>query len=279
MIADGDIDALLDAAAAGGSGPGSTPSGGLRIPIRNPGWQPGNFKISNQVATHAADYAPGGAPQTEFTYLDPDSAAVAIYGWDEKEQRAFAKRAWYVGLLDSPQDLAGAFGVWQQAVKQAGNFSMAGKPMDPRDVMELLAAGDPSAHKRLSQRGPDGEPRTFTQKSRSIDLTDPTTARALIQQAGLTAVGRELSDAEVRTLTRALNDKQRANPNLTTQTTKQDADGKVTSQTSESSGGIDPQAFLSAHFDADPEAAENQAATYYFPLLMQALGSPAGLGG
>ena len=198
-----------------------------------------------------------------------------IYTWDLKEQRAFARRMWVLGYPDvaSPDDLGGAFKVWGMAVKESAKYGLGGKPMDPRDVLELFAGAN-SEEVLKRTRAAESQAGVRTTKARGVDLSNPSQAKAMITEAFLTSMGREPTSAEVRTLTRTLNAQQSANPvNQTTQTTT-DALGNVTNTSSTQSGGLDANQYISEKAKADPEAAAYQGATTYFNALMETLRSP-----
>ena len=235
----------------------------VRMP-KTPG-QPGSANAAEQRM------ASGEGTQ----HLSVDAATQAFWGWTDAQQKALAKKAWYLGLVASPDDIEGAFQAWQWAVSRSGDYAAAGRPMDPSDVMDLLAAGSPDAQKQAAQNRLAGQ--TVTQKQRQINLTDPVQARALITQAFQQSMGRDPTDAEYNTLLASLHAQQQANPTVTETTTKYDNKGNpLPESTSTTSGGIDPSAFVQQAAQADPEAAQYQAGTFYFNTLMKALGSPVG---
>lgn len=201
-------------------------------------------------------------------------AQASIYSWTQDEWEALAKRLWYLGYdgVSDPSDIQGAIKVWQAAVDEAAKMQAGGHDMSPDDVLDMYAA----ANKPLATKRSAGD--VQTSKARSISLTDPTQARALITQAFQQAMGRNPTDAEVRVLTSSLNDAERKNPTVTTQSPRFDNEGNpIPGETNTvTGGGIDPSAFIQQAAQADPEAAEYQAGTFYFNTLMKALGSPVG---
>lgn len=261
-----DWDNELKGAAAGGGGGAIRSTSGPLIPVRFPGvkYNPKGAGSVNAFERGMSD--PGG----QTLRLDPDSASVAINGWSEDDQRAIAKKMWSLGLIESPMDLAGAYAQWDNAVQVAARFAAAGNPMEVQDVMELVADGSPDAIKRRAMRNRAGG--VVTQKANAINLSNPHEARALIEAAFQARMGRDPSEAELRTLTASLNDAQRKNPTTTTQTTHYGMDGEMVSQDSTTSGGIDAGQFISESTADDPEAASYMAATEYLPALMQLFG-------
>lgn len=267
---------LLDGVASGqgvetlGIVPGaSLPPSKKIIPVRTPG------TVADSGSANAQEHRlKTGDKPLATVMMDPDEARYAWAGWPSDAQQAFAKKAWYLGLISSQRDLDGAYSIWQWAVSRAKDWALAGNAMDPQDVMELLADGSPDAAKQRAINARAGQ--TVTQKQRKIDLTDPTSARALVEQAFQQSMGRDPTDAEVRVLTDSLHKQQKANPQVQTSTTRFDQDGNPVDdgQTTTTSGGIDPGAFIQQQAANDPEAAQYQAGTFYFQSMMNALSSP-----
>lgn len=255
--------------------PGQSATGDATSPmisVRMPSF--GDVETSAAGSANAAERrlrtkAGPGEGQTKMTV---DQATAAFWGWTDEQQSALAKKAWYLGLVASPNDIEGAFTAWQWAVGRAGDYAAAGRDLDPSYVMEVLAAGSPKAAKQREANARRGD--TVTQKSRSINLTDATQARSMIEQAFQQAVGRDPTDAEFRTLLNSLHAAQRENPTVTTQTTRYD--NPLPDQTTTTQGGVEPGAFIEQAAQDNPEAAEFQAATGLFPSLLNALNSPLG---
>lgn len=258
-----DISPYLTALSGGGAAVAaqSSPMITVRMP-KTPG-QPG----STTAAEHRMDMGEG------TQHMSVDAATAAFWGWSDAQQKALAKKAWYLGLIASPDDIEGAFQAWKYAVGRAGDYAQAGRQMDPSDAMDLLAAGSPAAQQQRDVNGRAGQ--TVTQKQRQINLTDPVQARSLIEQAFQQSMGRDPTDAEYRTLLASLHSQQQANPTVTQTTQKYDNQGNpLPDSTSTTSGGIDPSAFVQQAAQNDPEAAQYQAGTFYFNTLMKALSSP-----
>lgn len=260
-----------EAGSAFKTGPAGGPTikpGTPLIPVKMPGTP---YNPSGAGSVNAFEYGQKTVAGKSVD-LPPDQAANAIYGWSNEDIKAFAKKVWYLGGISTPQDIQGALQVWDAAVQQAARFAAAGRPMDPQDVMQMMLAGDPGAQKNLTQRKNGG---VVTQKARSINLSNPTEAKALITQAFQQSMGRDPTDAEVRTLTESLNAEQRKNPTVTTQRSTYSDTGQLTGQQSTSSGGMDAGQYVLDSAQADPEAASYQAGTTYFNALMGALGPGA----
>lgn len=212
----------------------------------------------------------------EFDTVVPLSqAGQYVYGLDDAELNQMTEQAWYWGYdeVSSPNDVMGFIGLWQKAVANAAAFQAAGKRLTPMQVLEYGATGNSQLRAERAQG-----PGIHTQKKRDIDITDPTSAKALIRQAFKTALGRDPTDAEVHTLAGSLTAAEKANPRVTTTSANFDAQGvQQGPMTTTTTGGIDANAFVATQLQDDPEAKEFQAASTYFPALMQLLGSAYGL--
>lgn len=209
------------------------------------------------------------------TTLPLSQAKQYVYGMDPAELNKMTERAWYLGYTEvsAPNDVMGFIDLWQKAVEDAAVFQAQGKQLSPMQVLEYGATGNV---KTRAERAVAGG--VQTQKSRHIDITDPVSAKAMIRQAFQTAIGRDPTDAEVRTLAGSLTAAEKANPKVSVTSANFDASGAQTSPTTTtSSGGLDPSAFVQQQVEDDPEAKEFQAAGTYFPALMQLMGSAYGL--
>lgn len=185
------------------------------------------------------------------------------YSFDDKDRAALAKKMWFLGLVKDPNDFDGAYTVWKSAVEHAARFALTGREIDPRDVLNMM--GDASG-------GVGSGSHEGATTRRAIDLTDPVTAEAWVQQAFHQSMGRKAEDAEVRALVEALHQKQQSSPSVTTNTpTKWDDKGQAIDSTTTTTGGVDPNAFFAHQVANDPEAGAHQAAAQLFPALMQAI--------
>ena len=261
--------AALAAAKSGGGQPSSTdPRDTVTIPIT---WGTGSHtrplnegRFDDDIHTQAPGNLREKVNTHQTDYLTPEAAMGAWYSFTDDQRSGLMKRMWFLGLTKSATDFDGAFSVWKNAVGHAANFALSGRQIDPKDVLEMMADGEQGAGKYKQQES----------THRSIDLTDPATAREWVQQAFHQSMGRKAEDAEVRALVDALHERQKSNPQVTTTTpTKWDANGNALDSTTTQTGGVDPDAFFAQQMAADPEAGAHQAASTLFPALMQALGS------
>jgi hypothetical protein len=276
FVSDGNVDSQLDEADAGSStGPGDgspyrsssrTTMGfrGLQIPVRYPGRE---YDPSGAGSVNALEQGLSSVSGT-IQWHDPDSASVAINGWSEDDQRAIARKMWSLGLLASPQDLAGAYQQWDRAVAIAARAAAGGNPMEVQDAMEMMADGSPDAIKQRRANALAGRTIT-TQKVNPFNPLDPGDAKQLVTAAFQAKVGRDPSDAELKSMIGSLNAAMKAHPGTQSVTTEYDEFGGIASQQqSPVTGAIDPGQFVSEATADDPEAASYMGANTYFSALM-----------
>ncbi len=272
-------DRARDALAAARAGGGSTSKASAASPYRIPVRSGGSTHTENRRTVGGRAFEGGNAglysddpseiPEVGRFTLDDNGIQAAIGSWyafDDDQRKSLMSKMWYLGLTDSSTDFDGAFKAWQAAVGHAARFAAAGREIDPRDVLDMLSDG---------QQGASAESkRQQTTVRRSIDITDPATAREWVQQAFQQSMGRKAEDAEVRALVESLQAQQRGNPTVETMTpTKWDEQGNAIESTTTQTGGVDPDAFFARQMADDPEAGAHQAAAQLYPALLQALGA------
>lgn len=109
-------------------------------------------------------------------------------------------------------------------------------------------------------------------KQTSIRLTDPTTARGLVDSALNNYLGRNATEKEREAFRKALNMKEQAAPTVTEQVTT--PTGKRSSSTmSTTTGGFDPATFAKEYAAGVEGAGEFQAATSLLDSFIQAIGA------
>lgn len=144
--------------------------------------------------------------------------------------------------------------------RQTGGYGM--------DVQNQRSAGGRGG-------GGGGGPVTSTNVSQSVNLTDPTAARGLVDQALSRYLGRGATSEEFANFTKALNRAERKNPNIskTTSVTSGGAGGTSSSTKSLSKGGIDRGRFAEEWARSQEGAAEYAAATTVLDSFMRVLGA------
>ena len=160
---------------------------------------------------------------------------------------------------------------WNDVIEQGAAFTAAGKFLTPKDVAKLMARGSDS-----SGSGSGGYTGTKSATSKSVDLTDPETAKAMVNDILSNALGRAALPEELATFRQTLNAAEKANP-VTTTTTGTYQDGDQVSQTSTRSGGLDSagkQQVLLDEAKKTPEYGAYQAARMVLGWLGQAIAAP-----
>lgn len=211
-------------------------------------------------------------------------AQAEFYRWSDTERQRWGQHLTALGLIDEDEaeDYATLKGMWDDIVGETANFTTAGKRLTPWEVAELVAGGERGATRRRaagSGGGSGGGARfsgTKSQTARSVDLTDPATAKALVNDTLSRFLGRDATDEEVATFRGVLNSAEQANPTVTTSSTTY-ADGDAVSQSSTTSGGLNgagKQQLLTDQARALPEYGAYQASTTYAEALFAALAAP-----
>lgn len=158
---------------------------------------------------------------------------------------------------------------WYDAVDTSANLTAAGKKVSPREAMRLISGAKKTAAS-TSKAG------TQTATTRSVNLTDPETAKSLVNDVLSRQLGRAARPEEIAAFTQVLHSAQQANPSISTETRTYDEAGNYTSQT-QTSGGLDAagaQQVLSDKAMRSPEYGALQAATTYYNAFTNAIQSP-----
>lgn len=176
---------------------------------------------------------------------------------------ALVRRLVSLGLIDESDrsNMPLIDDIWNEAVDLSMKMTAAGRPMNPWTALALLGGE--------SRRGRGGGGFTGTRSTPRVDLTDPISAKALVNETLSQYLGRNATDEEIRRFTATLNAAERANPVVETTTYK---DGQAVS--SVVSGGLDRRQVVTDEAMKLPEYGAVQAATTYFQALVDALSSP-----
>ena len=108
-------------------------------------------------------------------------------------------------------------------------------------------------------------------KQTSIRLTDPSTARGLVDTALNNYLGRNATQQEQQQFLKALNYQEKAAPTVTEQITS--TSGKSSTIRSTTTGGFDPATFAKEYAAGIEGAGEFQAATSLLDSFIQAIGA------
>ena len=161
--------------------------------------------------------------------------------------------------------------VWEKAIQVSANsvaYGNKGDWIDPVSAFGLvvndLAKGTAGGRGGGGGGGAYTGPTTTTQVSKSVNLTDPTTARGLIKSALTDYLGRDANEAEQEAFLKALNAAERRSPTTTRATTTTTPQGKARSMVESetmTTGGFNPSTFAQEYAQGMEGSAEFQAAT------------------
>lgn len=122
-------------------------------------------------------------------------------------------------------------------------------------------------------RGSGGGPSSSTNVSRSVRLTSRPTAEALMKQALAQELGREPNSAEVDRFLRALNKSERANPTVTTTTSRSDGKGHSSSSSTTKESSIDPSTEAESFAEkVDPKEAHRYQTGQFYDVISRMVG-------
>lgn len=211
----------------------------------------------------------GYDPASSARVLELDAASNLLYEWFGTEEfdawgDLLVEQGW-VDEADS-RDFDTLNRVWQMAITKSAQFTEAGRNLTPWDVVTLMS---PLGGSGGGRGGSGGGPTTTV--STSVNLTDPDTARAIVNRALSAKLGRAANDEEVASFISVLNSAERAAPTTTTST--RSADGSRVSSTT--TGGIAAPGREQLAIDEameNPEYGAYQAASTYYNALISALG-------
>lgn len=224
------------------------------------------------ASSERGNFAHTGAQPDTGNYLSREKAYQKIWDWYGTPD--FDKWGDYLvslGVIDeadkaNPNALADQ---WYQAVDASANLTASGKKVKPWDAMRLIS-GTSAGAKSASKAG------TSTSTTRSVNLTDPMTAKALVNDVLSKQLGRAATDEEINAFTDVLHSAQNANPSVSTETRTYDEAGNYSSQVN-TSGGLDAagqQQVVSDQAMKLPDYGAYQAATTYMGALTRAIQSP-----
>lgn len=208
--------------------------------------------VPGQSTVSAPNPYGGFSPTTATTGTIQDQAAV-LYSMSDAERKAFAaklKKAGFnvkvSGAKSNTIAIADALMAAQQ-MQLEYETRLKKKYANIDDFLNEKASGFLGA-------GPAGPTTSF---DKSINISAPTEARALIQQQFQDILGREATQEELDAFTQKLNAAEKKNAQLAKSTTKKTGTGSSTSSTY--SGGINRGEFLAEQIKKLPEFAQKKA--------------------
>ena len=210
------------------------------------------------------------------TYATADQVASLYLGFDDTDKKRM------VGLMDQyfgagKWDTTKMAPFWQVAVTQAATQYALGNKVTPWDALtSYVAKSVKDGTAPSSTNGGFSAGYRDTQ----VNLTNPSQARGLVNNALSQYLGRTATDKEQQAFLAALQQQEKANPNVTTGSRSYNSRGASTGTSATQSGGIDPAQFAQEWAQSQEGSAEHMAATTYMDAFVNALGAgvtPAGV--
>jgi hypothetical protein len=233
-------------------------------------WMPGAQTISPNAPQSAQQFGAG-------SWVSQAEAEAAYFTWDQKKRDDFRAKALVGGLLKYGDGDMEASALWKNLADQASNYGANGQPVSPMDLMasyvkantngsQWVRQGDFEVNQLTGEKKYVG-PQFKTTTASRIDMTDPTTARAISNQLFQQLLGRDPNQGEIAAYAQALSQSEIQNPSQQTTTTQYDmTTGDPTNTSTVSTGGMtaDAQAQLAAdQIKKKPEYGQVQAVTTY----------------
>lgn len=166
---------------------------------------------------------------------------------------------------------------WNTAVDMAASY-FAYDPSKRVTAMDAFkynaqrnAASGLSVTGKLLSGGAGGAGGPTYAIQKSVNLTDPSTARGLVSQAMENYLGRKATPKEQQTFLKALNAQEEMAPTITEQRTSRS--GRSSSTTSRTTGGFNPATFAQEWAAGQEGSAEFQAATTFLDTFINAIGA------
>jgi hypothetical protein len=213
-------------------------------------------------------------PEGDIT-MTASSTKAMFYQWTDAERNKWGDHLVAVGLI-APEDSRNwdvLRKMWEGVVDETANATTAGQKIDPWAMTDKIAGVGNGGGKQQEAAKFTG---AKTQTSTSTVLTDPATAKALIDNTLRDALGRRATDAELASFTATLNNAEKSHPTSTT-TTANIVNDETKSQTSSTTGGLDSAGKSQVLLDEamkKPDYGAYQASAYYMNALTSAIQSP-----
>jgi hypothetical protein len=217
---------------------------------------------------------PGGAK-----WMSTSDAIAEFGNWTPKQINDLVAKGIVGGLLKPGDGQAEGYGLWQKLVNMSAVYGAKGNQVSPFDVLATYVNDSSSAG--VWKKTGDGlfqvntitgerqyiGPQFRTTTTAVVNLTDPTTAKAVATSIFQQLLGRDPLPGELNTYASALTQAEQANPTTIDTTNQYDSMGNViatTKQNQQGGYGADAQKFLAAQqAKSNPEFGATQAATTY----------------
>lgn len=214
----------------------------------------------------------------EPQYFDPDFAASAWIDLSDADKQEFAKRVQAAGAWEPTDGASRLVALWTDMVGKAAAYNSArpgskDKWLSPFEAVEKLYPA--------SVAGSDGAINGFTgwrtQRNKQFQSFTEDELEQTAEEILQRALGRNPTDDELKAYTIAANQEAKKRPQVVTTKTRDtafDAEGRpIDSETVQSVDGeaYDPSSTIQDLVEGTQEYEDVQAATTYFPAVIQAL--------
>lgn len=293
---------VLNADGGGGKGSASESSGASKFKASGAGGAKGGGQVYMgkipQPATNiggrdsvlTGSYGASQLPRQDFSL--PESDALAVFdGFSQKQLRDFILQGQVGGQLKEDAGPMEAYTLWKKLVGRAQSYTAAGRKISPTDVLGMYvtsAAQNAQSVWQTQFRGgrkflvnsQTGEvkyqgPRFETTYQKSVDLTDPVTAKAIATSLFQQMMHRDPGKGEMAGFADALRNAEQNSPVVANTTTEYDMNtGEAIGTNTTSSGGMtaDAKAYLGQQrIKKSKEYGVTQAATTYANALEDAV--------
>lgn len=256
--------ALIDAFSAKINGSGDAqPADSTDDPLIYEGVTAGS-KPSPTAADHGVKAVKAGQEITRKS----SEAISQFYSWTDAQRKEWGQYLVAQGIIAPSK--AGDFDTlkdaWTQAVGDAASYYAVGKRISPKDTIKARAAIATA----------QGGATTTTSTEKVVDLTDPTSAKALVNSVLSSQLGREATPEEISSFTKVLNSAESATPATAVTTATDNGNGTTTASTTKS-GGLSADGKTQLLVDQarkNPEYGAYQAASTYYNAFLGAIGAP-----
>lgn len=225
-----------------------------------------------------ANYAymgPGGKTGKQDVLVPVAQAGNSFFFLDKKAKSVlFSKMdAWYGEGRWDPSWIPKFYK--RAADASAYAYANMGAKLTPLDMFDSILQGQPGKTSAGSGGGGGGGGgiSESMQVATSVNLTDPSSARKLVDDALTNYLGRAATPDEQKAFQKALNMQERQSPTVTTQRSKTTVSGGkgMTVSSTETEGGFNPSTFAEEFARGQQGSGEYQAATTYLNTFIDSL--------
>jgi hypothetical protein len=198
----------------------------------------------------------------------PTQQAYALFTRLDEEQRERFNSA-VEGFTGSRPEGTTAYYRWKEIVDLSGVLSQAyGRDVDPFETAEIFAAAAPA------KPSGTGKPTTTVSTTETVDLSNPSEARRLLDNTLGAYLGRVPSQKEYSNFLRVLNSTEEASPTITQQTTRT-VPGEGTSRVKgkvRSEGGVSREQVAAEYVRGREDYAETRLSNTGLSAFLELLG-------